>query len=253
MNASIILTKAISAAILPPLNLILLCAIGLMMRRRWPRFGSTVSASALIALAVISTPAGALLFVTPLEEQNPPLISARNTGAQAIVVLGGGRIMNAAESGGRDIPAVIPLARLRYAAQLHRETGLPLLTSGGTPDGREESEAAIMARTLRQDFAVPVKWLEGKSNDTAQNATFSAQILKQAGVHRILLVTDGIHMPRSRAVFEKAGLEVVPAPTLFYSRNEFTPTDFMPSGEGLRRSDYALHEWIGMAWYRLKP
>jgi uncharacterized SAM-binding protein YcdF (DUF218 family) len=190
--------------------------------------------------------------VKPLEDQNPPLASARNTRAQAIVVLGGGRIMNAAESGGRDIPALIPLARVRYAAQLHRETGLPLLASGGTPDGREESEAVIMARALQRDFSVPVKWLEGKSNDTAQNASFSAQILKQAGVLRILLVTDGLHMPRSRAMFEKAGLDVVPAPTLFYSRSELLPIDFMPSGEGLRRSEYALHEWLGMAWYRLK-
>jgi len=252
MNASIILTKAISAAILPPLNLILLCTAGLMMRRRWPRFGTTVCVSALLALAVLSMPAGALLFVAPLEKQNPPLISARNTGAEAIVVLGGGRIMNAAEYGGRDIPSIFAFARIRYAAHLHRETGLPVLTSGGTPDGREESEAAIMARVLRQDFSVPVKWVEGKSNDTAQNATFSAEMLKQAGVRRILLVTDGIHMSRSRAVFEKAGLDVVAAPTIFYSRNEFTTIDFMPSGEGLRRSEYALHEWIGIAWYRLK-
>ncbi|GAB3554308.1 YdcF family protein [Noviherbaspirillum agri] len=252
MNTSIILTKAISAMILPPLNLILLCLAGVMMRRRWPRFGATLSVSALLALVVISTPAGALLFVAPLEAQNPPLTATRNTGAQAIVVLGGGRIMNAAEYDGRDIPMITALARIRYAAHLHRETQLPLLTSGGTPDGRDESEAALMARILQQSFAVPVKWMEGKSNDTAQNAAFSAEMLKQAGIRRILLVTDAIHMPRSRAVFEKAGLDVVPAPTLYFSRGEFTPTDFMPSGEGLRRSEYALHEWVGMAWYRLK-
>lgn len=252
MNASIILTKAISAAILPPLNLILLCLLGLMICRRWPRFGATLSVSALLVLAVISTPAGALLFVAPLESQNPPLVSARNAGAQAIVVLGGGRVMNAAEYDGRDIPGPTAFARIRYAAHLHRETGLPLLTSGGTPDGREESEAALMARVLRQDFSVSVKWVEGKSNDTAQNASLSAQMLKQAGVRRILLVTDGIHMPRSRAVFERAGLEVVSAPTLLFSRNALIPTDFMPSGEGLRRSEYALHEWIGMVWYRIK-
>lgn len=252
MNASIILTKALSALLLPPLNLILLCAAGMLWRRTRPRLGLALSAGALAALAVISTPAGALLFLTPLENRSTPLNAARDAGAQAIVVLGGGRIMNAPEYGGRDMPALVPLARMRYAAQLHRETGLPLLTSGGAPDGRNESEAAIMARSLQQDFGVPVKWTEDDSNDTAQNAAFAARILKQAGVRRILLVTDGIHMPRSQAVFERAGLEVVPAPTVLYSRNQFTPTDFMPSGEGLRRSHYAIHEWIGFGWYWLR-
>lgn len=252
MNSSIILTKALSAMILPPLNLILLCAAGILLRRRWPRFGAAVSIVALATLAVISTPAGALLFVTPLEKQNPPLASPRDAQAQAIVVLAGGRIMNALEFGGRDSPSVITLARMRYAAKLHRETGLPILTSGGTPDGRKESEAAIMARSLREDFMVPVRWIEGKSDNTSQNAALSAAMLAQAGVRRVLLVTDAIHMPRSREVFEKAGLDVVPAPTLFYSRAELTPLDFMPSGEGLRRSDYALHEWVGMVWYRWK-
>lgn len=253
MNASVIATKALSALLLPPLNLILLCAIGLWLRRRRPRLGLMLGAGALAALAVVSTPAGALLLLAPLEERNPPLASAHGTGAQAIVVLGGGRIMNAMEYDGRDIPSAPTLMRLRYAARLQRATGLPVLTTGGAPEGTGEPEAALMARSLQEDFAVPVRWIEGNSDDTAQNAAFSARMLAQAGVRRILLVTDGLHMPRSRAVFEKTGLEVVPAPTALWSRARLTPTDFLPSGAGLRRSHYALHEWIGIAWYRMKP
>lgn len=250
MNASVIATKALSALLLPPLNLILLCAAGLWLRRSRPRLGLALGAGALATLVILSTPAGALLLLAPLENRNPPLASAQGTGAQAIVALGGGRMMRAQEYGGRDIPSPPTLARLRYAAKLHRETGLPVLASGGAPEGAAEPEAALMARSLQQDFEVPVRWIESRSHDTAQNAAFSAPLLAQAGVRRILLVTDGIHMPRARTAFERAGIEVVAAPTALWSRARLTPADFLPGGEGLRRSHYALHEWIGIAWYR---
>lgn len=253
MTLSYLLTKAVSALLLPPLDLILICAAGLALRRNWPRAGLALSASALIALAVIGTPAGARLFLGPLENRSAPLASARDAAAQAIVVLGGGRIRNAPEYGNRDIPALIPLARLRYAARLQRETGLPILVSGGAPDDATEPEAAIMARSLREDFAVPVKWIEGRSDDTVQNAAFSAALLQQQGVRRILLVTDGIHMPRATALFRKTGLEVIPAPTALHSRGRLTPIDFIPSGEGLSRTHYAIHEWLGLARQSMTP
>lgn len=252
MNTTVILVNAISALLLPPLNLVILCGAGLLLSRKRHRFGITLSVGALLALIVLSTKAGALLLVTPLENHTSPLLSTHNTGAQAIVVLGGGRLANAPEYGGRDIPSLITLARLRYAAKLYRETTLPILVTGGAPDGLAESEAASMARTLREDFSVPVQWIEGDSNNTAENAAFTAKILKPEGVLRVLLVTDGLHMPRSTAAFEKSGLEIIPAPTILFSRQPLAFFDFLPGGEGLRRSHYAMHEWIGMAWYWLK-
>ncbi|MGV8898265.1 MAG: YdcF family protein [Burkholderiaceae bacterium] len=252
MNTSVILVNVVSALLLPPLNLALVCGAGLLLSRKRRRFGILLSGSALLALIVLSTKAGALLLVTPLENRTSPLLSTHNTGAQAIVVLGGGRLANAPEFGGKDIPSLKTLARLRYAAKLHRETTLPILVTGGAPDGLLESEGAIMARTLREDFLVPVQWIEGDSNNTAENAALTAKILKREGVLRVLLVTDGLHMPRSTAVFEKSGLEIIPAPTILFSRSSLTFFDFLPCGEGLRRSHYAMHEWIGMAWYSLK-
>jgi uncharacterized SAM-binding protein YcdF (DUF218 family) len=161
-------------------------------------------------------------------------------------------LKSAPEYGGRDVPGLTVLFRLRYGAKLHRETGLPMLVTGGAPEGSEESEAAIMARVLREDFAVPVKWLEHQSNNTAQNAQMAAPILKQAGIYRILLVTDAIHMPRSRMMFAHNGLQVVPAPTTFFSSAPISPDDFVPNGSAFGVSHYALHEWIGIWWYRIR-
>lgn len=248
----VMFNNIVGALVLPPLNLVLLCGAGLLLARKWPRTGFALSILSLLLLVVFSTPAGARLLVAPLERQSAVLTSPREAGGQAIVVLGGGRTSNALEYGGKDIPSYMALVRLRYAARLHRETGLPILVTGGVPEAADESEAALMARSLREDFSVPVKWLEEESRNTAENALFSARMLKQAGVTRILLVTDAIHMPRSREIFAAAGLDVIAAPTALLASGDRRVSDFIPGGEGLRRSHYALHEWVGIAWYRLR-
>lgn len=252
MSLSWLINAAIGALLLPPLNLILLCALGLWLRCRWPRLGVSLSIAALLILTVISTRFGASLFVTPLERLNPALSSAKDTSAQAIVVLGGGRISAAPEYAGQDIPSAAALQRMHYAAKLQRETSLPLLVTAGQPDGAAESEAAIMARVFREDFSVPVKWVEGASNNTAENAQFSYRMLNAVGVRRILLVTDALHMQRAKLVFEKMGFEVIAAPTIFVSNTRSTPADFFPSAHWLQKSSYAMHEWLGLAWYGLR-
>lgn len=69
-----------------------------------------------------------------------------------------------------------------------------------------------MAEILEGEFGVPVRWREELSRDTADNARFSAVMLKAAGISRIVLVTQAFHMPRAVALFEAAGLQVVAAP-----------------------------------------
>ena len=252
MNASWLITNIISALLLPPLVFILPSVAGFMLRRRMPRFGAVLCLAPLIALAALSTGVGAKWAAASIEGRATPLVSARTSGAQAIVVLGGGRTSNAPEYGGRDVPRPAVLTRLRYGAKLHRDTGLPILVTGGTPDGSSESEAALMARVLHEDFAITAKWQEQTSDNTAQNAQFSALQLKSAGVRRVLLVTDAMHMARSIAIFAQYGVQVVPAPTAFYSRERISPIDFVPKAHWLEVTAYAMHEWIGLAWYGLR-
>ena len=242
--------------ILPPANLFLVIAIGLVLSRWRPRAGRIVAGTGFALLAFLSTTGGAGLLVAPLERLTAPLLAPERAGAQAIVVLAAGRVRRAPEYDNRDIPDTTALARLRYAAHLQRETGLPILVSGGNggvdkgnPGG---SEADSMAAALREDFGVPVRWLEGRSGDTADNAAFSAAILRADGVKRILLVTDAMHMPRASAVFERAGLDVVSAPTMFYGHQPLSVQAWVPSAEGIRRSWYATYEWIGLVWYRVR-
>ncbi|MGA8146840.1 MAG: YdcF family protein [Gallionellaceae bacterium] len=206
---------------------------------------------ALVVFYLLCTGIGANLLVRPLENLTAPLASSSDAHAQAIVVLAAGRLEHAVEYGGKDIPDYIALARLRYAAKLQHETGLPILVSGGNvaQDGTGASKADAMASALREDFATPVRWIEGTSANTAENARFSSKILRQNGVHRILLVTDAMHMPRAKMVFSRTGLDVVVAPTMFFGARSNGPFAFLPSAEGFRRSYYAIYEWLGLVWY----
>lgn len=254
MSLSHVIDAFVRLLLLPPTNLLALFALGLLLRRRWPRAGKALAATAVLLLLVLSSGMGSMLLVRPLEDMAPPLARIDAHGAQAIVVLGAGSIYRSPEYGGQDTPDEVALVRLRYGAHLQHATGLPLLVTGGngTPDGAMQAKGLGMAKALREDFRTPVEWVETESKDTHQNAVFSARILRAEGVTRVLLVTHAMHMPRAVAAFERAGLQVVPAPTAFYSRGRQSLLGWLPSAAGMYRAYYATHEWIGLLWYRLR-
>lgn len=242
--------NVIATLLLPPANgLLLLLLAGLFRRRRWA-FGLAVFAF-LLLLAQSLDPVAKLL-IEPLERDAGPVITDPRE-AQAIVVLAGGRDRSAPEYGG-DTVSFLTLERLRYGAVLAKRYGLPVLASGGGPGCGCASEADLIADVLEQELGVPVRWREDQSADTADNATMSAEILLQQGISRIVLVTHAFHMPRARRAFASAGLEVVPAPMGYkvkHSALPESPLDWLPQVKSLRLSHWALHEWIGLAWYKL--
>jgi uncharacterized SAM-binding protein YcdF (DUF218 family) len=245
-----LVTNLIAAFLLPPLNLLLLGVAGLLLWRRRPVIARWLVAASLVLLWLLSTPyvAGSLLR---LLEGEPAALDVKTQPADAIVVLGAGSYLNAPEYGA-DTVGVDSLARLRYAARLQRETGKPVLVSGGTPLGNALSEAEQMKAVLENEFRVPVKWTESASNNTLENARLSQGILSPAGVRRIYLVTHAWHMPRSVLAFRSAGFEVVPAPTIYTLTQPLSLLDFLPSADALQTSQRFMHEVIGMLWYRLK-
>lgn len=251
MSFAWILKLLFSTLLLPPGNgLALLCAAGIFRRRRWA-FGLAVAATLLTVAQCM--PAVANMLIATLEDQTLAVApDAPKPEAGAIVILGSGLATNASEYGG-DTANERTLIRTRYGATLARRYELPVLVTGGQFLNDERSEAEVMTRILYEEFGVKVRWLEDESLDTAGNAALSAPILKAAGVQRILLVTHAFHMPRARLLFEQAGLEVIPAPTAFFSHpdGDWLLGDFLPQSKALQISYYALHEWLGMAWIAL--
>lgn len=171
--------------------------------------------------------------------------------ADVIVVLGSGR-EEADPAWDSDQPTATALERMRYAARLHRASGLPLLLSGGLHYGRPPSEAGLMAESLQRDFGVPVRWLEERSRTTWENALYSAELLREQGVRRVVLVTQASHMPRARWCFERAGLEVVVAPLGFVSVPNARPLGgWLPEGKALWQNTRLLNEALGQLAYPL--
>jgi len=93
--------------------------------------------------------------------------------------------------------------------------------------------------------------LEEISKDTEDQARLIQQIV---GKDQFILVTSASHMPRTMAFFRKLGMDPLPAPTehLVKERVAITPGRFYPSAGGLRKTERAFYEYLGLAWAKLR-
>ncbi len=252
----VLLQRLAETLLLPPTSSLLLLLLAWPLRRRG-RWRNRLVATGLLSLylASLGPVAGGLMASLERTPAIPPdRVPELRQEAEAIVALGGGRRYDAPEYG-RDALSDHSLARLHYAAWLHRRSGLPLLLSGGAVDPGREAEARVMARVLEEHYALRPRWIEDRSRTTEENALHSARLLASAGIERIVLVTEAFHMPRAAAVFRRQGLEVVPAPTAFHKGGGATSEGawkLLPRAGNLRSTNLALHEWMGWLWYRLR-
>ena len=199
---------------------------------------------ALILLYLLSTASVSGFLIRPLE-QHSPLTLPLTTNDGVIVVLGGGLPGYSPEMPGYR-PSPFTVERLRYGSWLQKQTGLPLLVSGG--GFRPEAES--MALSLENDFGAKATWLEDQSKTTRENAQYTRSLLPDAQT-TVILVTHAWHMPRSVMSFEAYGFTVIPAPTAFHSPK--IPWQsliyWLPQARHLVTSELALREYIGYLWY----
>jgi len=239
----------LKAVVLPPTGPLLLAALGLGLQRRFARTGRALAIAGVSLLLLLSMPAVAVLLLRWVDS-SPPLDLERAKAAQAIVILGGGTRRDASEYGG-DTLGRLTLERVRYGARVARLTGLPVLVSGGSPSGGQ-SEAKLMQDALEREFATPVRWIENRSRNTHENAVRSAEILRGAGIDRIVLVGHSFDMPRASAEFADEGIETIKAPTGIPVWDLDASRMFVPALAGLEGSYYALYEILGNFVRRVK-
>ncbi len=247
-----LLTQVLHLFLLPPGMQCLLAVLALILAWRGRRrLAAGMAVLAVTSLYLLATPVGADAVIRPLEARVLPLkdlSQLRTAGYQAIVVLGGGRTPEAPEFGGQDVASPQVLSRLRYAARVQRQSGLPVLVTGGMPLSGQRPEAELMADSLRDDFGVPVRWLEPRARTTRENAELTAALLQPLGIRHVVLVSHASHLPRAVDDFARAGFGVLAAPT------EFSPNPdslslferWTPQHGALGDSRRALHEWLGL-------
>jgi uncharacterized SAM-binding protein YcdF (DUF218 family) len=238
----------IVALVLPPLGLVLLALFGGLLALRGSRRGAWLAVLSCLALLVLATPLVSAVLTIGLERAVPPPLS--DAPPAAIIVLSG----EIARGQAGLEPGPLTLERLRTGAALAHRTGLPVLVSGGKILDRDpETMAALMTRSLKQDFGVAVRWQEDRSRDTAQNAALAAAVLREAGIQSAWLVTHSWHMARAAEAFRRAGFTVRPAPVrLFRQPYPVGWRDFVPVPEALQWNWFMLREWIGRLVYALR-
>ncbi len=247
-------TRILEQVIYPPAGCLLLILLGsLFLLLKKVRFGRLLIAGGCLLLYFASLPATSQLLAGVVE-RIPPLNQQAfvHSDAQAIVVLGGDRYPGAPEYGGT-VTGGSSLERVRYAAFLYRRTHLPLAVIGGDPLHSGVSGAVLMKKALETEFGVPVKWSDGRSLTTFDNARYARELLNPQGIHRILLVTSAKHMPRSLFAFRHEGFEVTPAPTGYTTEGvlEKGVLAWLPSARAMKRNDAFFHELIGLVWYEV--
>jgi len=240
-----------TAVIVPPLNLLPLGLAGLALAWRWPRFGRLLIAVSLIGLLVFSLPVTSRSLIASLEWSLPRAPPDRPPAA--IVILGGdaGYGTEAGLEPGIGIGA-LTLERMRAGALLQRRTGLPVLVTGGALEPGAQPIAAQMAQSLHDEFGVTVRWVEPASDDTWENAQFSAAMLHAAGIGSVYLVTHAWHIRRAAMAFAHFGIATTPAPLRVDPAPRFSFDAFMPRATAMLNSYFALHEWIGCVYYELR-
>jgi uncharacterized SAM-binding protein YcdF (DUF218 family) len=196
------------------------------------RFCRILGAVALAGLAVAAlTPASDWLVARYAEQP-------RLEPADAIIVLGGGYLPSSLGDHS--------LQRLVQGVRLQRRGLAPLLVLSGEAPAGQLSEIELRAQYAR-DLALPSAAIVALSgaNTTREEAVRARAELWPRGVRSILLVTGSLHLVRARAVFEREGFRVFPAPA------DISFSFGSPAAQRVEAARNLLRELAAHAYYRL--
>jgi uncharacterized SAM-binding protein YcdF (DUF218 family) len=238
------------ALLLPPANLPVLAVAGLIVRRWHRHLGDVMTAVGCILLLLLSMPffGGTLLVAL---EQHLTAFADPDSKPGAIVILSGDIARFGGENPGFS-PGRLTLERERAGATLFRRVQLPVLVSGGVLQRGEPPIAVVMEQSMRDDFQIPVRWVEPNSHDTWENAEGSARILEANGINSVYLVTHAWHLRRAVLAFHHFGIHVIPVPVQIDRYPDFSLTYLLPQVSGWQITYYAVHEWLGYVYYALR-
>lgn len=154
--------------------------------------------------------------------------------------------------------------RLLYGTCLYRQGKAPRIvcTGGLSVRGFTLRPASTDMADLLEMLGVSKDAVITETNalNTHDHALNLQPYFKENGCKRILLVTSALHMPRAMGCFRRVcpDLDVIPAPTDF-SRVQGIPkpwyhriTGFIPLPGTMDQFAKVVHEYIGLAYYRLR-
>jgi uncharacterized SAM-binding protein YcdF (DUF218 family) len=238
-----------------PSNLLLCLAFGgaALSYTRWRRGGRRIVLGSLVVIAVAGLSPFGNWLIAPLENRFPRW-EENGRIPDGVVVLGGALSPDLA--GSRGAPDLNEAAdRITAALELARRyPTMRIVYSGGDAGlvlelGVEADQAADLLVRLglpRERLVV-----EARSRNTSENAAYSKALAEPKAGERWLLVTSAYHMPRSIGIFRKAGFTVEAYPVDWRTTTDHPNRPFDEISKGLRRTDTACREWVGLFAYWL--
>lgn len=221
-----------------------LLALVVWLIPRFRRLAVVPLFAAVLLYLVLGSGATAFWIISHLEYEYP---SGQEvvTGEvpEAMVVLTGYAKANALIPLSANVNATSGFRVLEAARIFNRARGMSVIISGN-------GEVPRIMRDLLVAMGVPEKFIT--TDAVSYNTYESAVNLRERLLgKRFYLVTSAGHMPRAMGVFRKQGLEPVPAPTNYLSTPSMRDWNILPNGQHLAISDLAVHEYLGLMWYRL--
>jgi uncharacterized SAM-binding protein YcdF (DUF218 family) len=249
-----VLAKILGFFALPSNVFIALGLLGILLQAtRFARVGFKLAVAGLVGLALFGWTPLSNILILPLEQRFPAWQEGGGRAPDGIVVLGG--VFDSPVSQARgDIALTDAAERVTVVAEIARAyPNARILFSGGS--GRlllQEAPESNLAVRMFAALGIPASRVEvdDRARDTLENAVFSKAVAAPKPGERWLVVTSAYHMPRSIGAFRRAGFAVEAYPVDWRTRGPVDVTrPFDVLADGLKRSDTAVREWIGLVIY----
>jgi len=204
----------------------------------------------ILLMLIVFTGLGIKILVFPLENYYAS-DNFQSVQKMPIVVLGGG--INYDIPGKKGELSKSSLQRLVKAYRLQRKLKSSIIYSGGVAVGQTEISEANIAQKWLLDMEVAEDKIikEAKARTTYENGVYIKKWMKRNEISNIYLVTSAIHMPRSSAVFSKLNINFIPVISGYSYNHKLSWLDYLPNRNALTANLAALHEWLGLIWYKI--
>jgi uncharacterized SAM-binding protein YcdF (DUF218 family) len=227
------------------LIILILSTILLGFVKRTRSYARISMVAAVVLYALFGSGIVAHQLLEPLEEYYEPVTNPKSLGAvDSIIVLTG----HAASLSSISPPSWVNqssayrLMEAMYIKQNH--PGARIIISGSADSSKTIREVMISLGVNSEDLLT----------DRGAAATYVSALNLSSMLERdenCVIITSAGHMPRSMLSLEKQGINCKPVPTEFYTSYELSSFGYLPSPRNLHLSDLAVHEYIGIAWYKL--
>jgi len=228
--------------------LILLLITGLLLFLHAKKTAIALWIFAIILWPIVGTGLLASFLLKPLQDHYT-YFSTPHWGKRNIIVVLGAQVV--APPGTTERPRTISYPRIQEAARLYfscRKTKneCVIIASGGNSEYKGKSEATVYKEYLVKlgvRTADIIK--EPHSENTHQNAEFTAAILETRKFDKLFLVTSGVHLKRAMLYFSHFGTNPVAMPADYIAISK----SIFPSEHHFTITDSVVHEYLGIVAY----